>query len=550
MFGVKSGIYDWSVSTFHAERFLLTFLDGVFGDSSNDGDFSLPSNARHQLSSLLIVHPVAALLNLVCLALAGAAHLHSPSHSARYLLGLLILFLPTLLVSLLAFLVDILLFVPHLQWGGWIVLASTVMIAISGIVTCAMRRTLVSRKARKRRIAENAEMSGENYYGRQDALPKLDSSPPLSPESKPPMVNGAPGADNLPSFATYDANRKISDERIPLNQRTPSNRAPGSVPPESRDGSERYGPPSAGTQRSPKDEFGNPLPPGAFDNQPPLRRDPSDPRMRDQFVNQGLRPLIPPPSRGGFNPRGRGGYGPPRGRGGYGPGPYGPGGLDSRGPPQGYPPRGGFGPRGGLRGGPYGGRGAPYGPGRGGPPGGLTMRGGPMMGRGQGPPPGYVPQQARGMPPQGQMPSETEAPPNQYDIIDDYSRNTLYSRQTQDLSAPGSQDVPPSAPGQVPRGQSPYGMRAQSPGGPGRMRQPSPAPPMPDSGSVGQAVEMDASTGRSSDLPSAYGPPGNRVRASDDEIQGMIGLQQQRQNSPSGRRPGIQSPTSMYSQAE
>ncbi|KAL9108707.1 MAG: hypothetical protein Q9227_006503 [Pyrenula ochraceoflavens] len=403
-----------------------------------------------------------------------------------------------------------------------------------------MRRTLVSRKARKRRIAENAEMSGENYYTRQNTLPKLDMSPPLSPDGKP-MVNGAPGSDNLPSFATYDSNRRTSEDRVPLNQRSPSTRPPGPVTQESRDGSERYGPPGYTTQRSPKDEFGNPLPPGASDNQPPLRRDPSDPRMRDQYMNQGMRPLVPPPPRGafrGFGPRGRGGYGPPRGRGGYPPaGPYGPGpgGFDPRGPPQGYPPRGGFGPRGRGGYGPPRGRGGypppgPYGP-------------GPATFDPRGPPQGMR-DQARGIPPTGQVPPNQE-PPNQYDIIDDYSRSTLYSRQTQDMTTAESSQPPP-LPGQPPtggRGESPYGARQQSPGGQGRLRQPTPPQPMPEGGTVGQAVEMDASTGRSSDLPSSYGPPGNRVRASDDEIQGMIGLQQ-------GRREGMQSPTSMYSQAE
>ncbi|KKY25239.1 putative ph signal transduction protein [Diplodia seriata] len=113
--------------------------DGLFDSSS---DFDLPSGARHTLSAILIVHPVAAFLALVCFALAFAAHFHAPSHSPRYLMILLVLIFPTLLVSLLAFLVDILLFVPHVAWGGWIVLAATVVIAVSGVVTCAMRRTL------------------------------------------------------------------------------------------------------------------------------------------------------------------------------------------------------------------------------------------------------------------------------------------------------------------------------------------------------------------------------------------------------------------------
>lgn len=240
--------------------------DGLFG-SSGDGDFNLPSSARQSLSSLLIVHPVAAFFNLVCLALAGAAHLHSPSHSARYLLGLLILLLPTLLVTLLAFLVDILLFVPHLQWGGWIVLASTILITASGVVTCAMRRTLVSRKARKKRIAENAEMSGENFYNRQAQETKIPGQS-FAMEPTVPMVNGAPGADRLPNFATFDSSKKLDDDRQPLRSQALSN-DPTLVP--SRDGaSDRfYGPPSRSGSRpgsrppydGPRDQFGNPTPP-------------------------------------------------------------------------------------------------------------------------------------------------------------------------------------------------------------------------------------------------------------------------------------------------
>ena len=84
------------------------------------------------------MHPVATLLTLICFGLAVAAHFHGPSHSPRYLLALLILTFPTLLVALLAFLVDILLFVPHVAWGGWIVLAATILVVASGVVTCAM----------------------------------------------------------------------------------------------------------------------------------------------------------------------------------------------------------------------------------------------------------------------------------------------------------------------------------------------------------------------------------------------------------------------------
>ncbi|KAF2643456.1 pali-domain-containing protein [Massarina eburnea CBS 473.64] len=345
--------------------------DGLFG-TAPASDFSLPSAARHSLSTILIVHPIAALMTLICFALAVAAHFHSPAHSPRYLLALLIFTFPTLLVSLLAFLVDILLFVPHMAWGGWIVLAATVIIVASGVVTCAMRRTLVSRKARKKRIAENAEMNGQNYYANTNAnrsagdppseiLPKAESPPPMSSDT---MMSGDKG------FASFDMSKQNTQEdMIPLNNRNPSLKTVSSG---RTDGAERQqmmnpprGPPGRG--RQPVDQYGNPIPPM-----------PNDPYMMQNQMRG------PPPNRGGPQFRGRGGY-PPRG--GYGPPPRG-----------GYgPPRGGYGPpRGGMRGPP--------------PPGwngnGRGMRPGPEsgpmpgpgpMGRGA-PPPGYSNYDGQGMP--------------------------------------------------------------------------------------------------------------------------------------------------------
>jgi hypothetical protein len=261
------------------------------------------------------------------------------------LLALLILTFPTLLVTLLAFLVDILLFVPHVAWGGWIVLAATILIVASGVVTCAMRRTLVSRKARKRRIAENAEMNGENYYANRAAtepnLPKAESPPPLSGETM------ASGRDNTSEYAAFEMQKQQShDDMTPLNPRNPSVKTNSS---NGRDGPDMPMNPSRGPSgrgRRPMDQFGNPI--------PPL---PSDGTAMRNAPRTG-----PPPSRGGALAYGRGRGGPPP-RGGYG------------------PPRGNYGPRGGMRGGPP-------------PPGwnggGRGMRPGPPgpMSRGA-PPPGY-----------------------------------------------------------------------------------------------------------------------------------------------------------------
>lgn len=460
--------------------------------------------------------------------MAATAHLHSPSHSPRYLLILLILLLPTLLVTLLAFLVDILLFVPHLQWGGWIVLAATILITASGILTCAMRRTLVSRKARKKRIAENAEMNGENFYNRQQTA-QADSPSPLATQPAAPMVNGAPGADKLPAFATFDVNqrRRISDEeRIPLNNRTPSNRtapSPDSTgrPGMADDGMDRYGGPGRGGPGGmgggrggrgyggPRDEFGNPLnPSAAFGPLPPggFRRDSSDSRLRNQYSNETM---------GSNNSRG-GSYG-ARGRGGY-------------------PPRGGY-----SRGGPYGG-------GRGGPPPGMNGRGipmgamaagagagmmaGEMMGRDQrGPPPGYsngYPPQGRGGP--GQYSREQSPAP--------YGPPGAYGRRGPSpgpAPAPGyarqlSPALPPNQGGYGYGGREPSPMPQAAIGSMGERDTSPPSMPImhPDAVIVGQAIEMDASTGSPSQTPGFA--PHTQLRDSDADVQGMVGLQQNRQD--------------------
>lgn len=564
----------------------MSFPDSttLFG-TNDDSDFSLPNGARSSLPSILVVHPVAALLTLICTILAALSHLHSPSHSPRFLLALLILLIPTLLVTLLAFLVDILLFVPHLRWGGWIVLVSTILIVAAGVVTCAMRRTLVGRKARKKRIAENAEMNGENFYARQNtaaiapAGARAETPPPLKSQPPPPMVNGGPGADKLPSFTSYEKNpHDFEDDRVPLNTRTPSNRTLPSngMQPQSPDepfdtfaGAGRGFPPRGGPRGmgggrggygGPRDEYGNSLPPSnAFGPTPrTVRRDQSDPGMRHQYSDDGM---------GGARGRGRGGF-----------------------PARGY-----------GRGGPYGpGRGGPYQYGRGAP---TTMAAGAGETRnrgGPGPPPGYG---------NGYTPMAEERP-GQYDraAAAGYGRSPsapAYGRRSPGPpSAPGyarqpspgppsnpagygrrPSPGPPSHPGGYGRQPSPggrsvplggYGKQSpglpsasgtsarqrsnSNPGGydhPGRqpspgayqgqgMRAESPPPPMPipaNEGAIGQAVEMDATTGSPSRTPVPYQPM--QLRDSDSDVQGLVGLQRQREH-----RETPLSITSVYSLEE
>nr|OQO22683.1 hypothetical protein B0A51_10373 [Rachicladosporium sp. CCFEE 5018] len=448
--------------------------DGLF-TGADAHDFSLPSATRHSLSSILIVHPIAALLTLICFALSVAAHFHGPASSPRYLLALLILTIPTLLVTLLAFLVDILLFVPHVGWGGWIVLGATILIVASSVVTCAMRRTLASRKARKKRIAENADMSGANYYENlnqtrlmQDQLPRADSPPPMSGTT-------AQESKEAPGFATFEMKREASngqspdggrrsmDDRTPLNPvRDPSVRSASTggarrpypqgegMPPMPMNG----GPHDrmASPRRPSRDEYGNPLPAMAG---------------AGVLAGEGLRHQTSEGSLGSHRSNGRGGappmYG--RGRGGYGPPPRG-----GYGPPRaGYgPPRGGYGPRGAYRGGP--------------PPPGWNGRGGGRGGRGN----------------PGMIPGMSGPPPN-------YGGDGAYPPSPRNGPPPMSQ-MRPSPDQFIARGPSPGNDLA-----------------------IGQAIEMDERTGS----PPVQGQQGQQygLRDSDNDVAGMVGLQQGR-NSP------------------
>lgn len=468
------------------------------------------------------------------LILAGVSHLHAPSHSPRYLLGVFILSILTLLLALLSFLIDVLLFVPHMAWGSYIVLAATVLIAAAGMVSCAMRRTLVSRKARKRRIAENAEMNGENYYNRQAGIPPVVA--PL-----PPTLNGGqPGGDTLPAFATFEDSKTNQvplneEDRVPLTTRT---RSPSERSPEA-------GMASLAGQAGPLDRYnqGGSQPAsvvGGPGRQPSFDREP----RRDQHGN-----IIPPPQGQGYgamrgDPRNQYGQGGPQGNSYRGRG--GPGGFRGRGGGAGYG-RGGHGGPGGP--GPYGQnqRGMdPMTAGAMGAVGGAMMAGG--MGRGgRGPPPGYNNGYGRGGR-NDQYVGRAQSPENYGPGGYGQSQSTLQSGPY-DGSVARSGSVPPQ--GQDNHGGAYGGQHQQrsgsvpplhhnndaygtAHGGNQELARAESPPPMTDIdmqqqvGPVGQAIEMDATTGapspRNGHFPNQYG----HVRDSDSDVQGMVNMQQQR----------------------
>jgi len=343
-------------------------------------------------------------------------------------------------------------------------------------------KNCVSRKARKKRIAENAEMSGENYYNRQAQQP-VAVGPANTLQPTVPMVSGAKGPDGLPVFASYEKKEeRSSDERIPLTSRSPSNATPiGTTLVNDQSTS-----PVDGTMRSltntpgSRDQYGNPLPPQDGYG---MRRGPSFERM---------------------NTRGRGAGGPQgslRGRGGY---PGGRGGYNG----YGTPPPGGRGGYGGPQG--RGGYGAPINRGGYGPP----PRGYGGRGNGRTPPPGY--QGNAG--PYDNGYDRRPSPAGPYGP----SPGPYGSRQ----QSPG----PPSAPGYGDRSMTnvsgaSYDAYNQQPDLP-RAESPPPLPGVDDGIGRQHAVEMDAGSrdpGQETGTFAQYG-----IRDSDADVAGMLAMQQAR----------------------
>jgi hypothetical protein len=70
------------------------------------------------------------------------------------------------------------------------------------VLICCGRRTLIARKAMRRRIAENSEMSGMNYFQQEAAK---DMSLRNSTQTK------------IPQYAEFEVDKPMSPDRLPLN---------------------------------------------------------------------------------------------------------------------------------------------------------------------------------------------------------------------------------------------------------------------------------------------------------------------------------------------
>lgn len=137
---------------------------------------SMPSGTRSGLSNFLLAHFVAADSSLVNFLLASLGHIVAPSQLSRYILVLILVLMTTTILTLLAFLIDVFIFVPNLDGGTWITLAATISTTMASIPMCTERRRLTARAAMQARITENEEMNGQSVHGHEYSEPELSSS--------------------------------------------------------------------------------------------------------------------------------------------------------------------------------------------------------------------------------------------------------------------------------------------------------------------------------------------------------------------------------------
>lgn len=182
--------------------------------NADEDDFKMSSSARHTLSTLLITHIVAAGLTLLLLVFTVIAHFHAPANSSKYLIVMILLTIPTFLVSLLAFLVDLLLFLPHLNWGAWIMVGATALILFYFILLLVMKRALAKKKAHKRALKDTSDLENlnENNFFGNDMAYGGDNSLSYNPVShemskyEPVVVTESIGGHENTSFK--DTNEK------------------------------------------------------------------------------------------------------------------------------------------------------------------------------------------------------------------------------------------------------------------------------------------------------------------------------------------------------
>lgn len=213
---------------------------GVSVDDEQLSDIQLPSDATKSISKLLVVHIVAfcftSALVLESMILLLALYLHEkhpgtllwgvlrrkpevhPTQKPRkkditsYLEWMLLFSMLSFMLTLLAFLADILLFIPRLSFLGWIQLLPILLMALIASLVCLMKRSISSR----RHLEEEETYPANEMRSKNGILPRwADES--ASDDGFYVYTNGFYTANNEPDRRSTEVHilrpgRHYSDE--------------------------------------------------------------------------------------------------------------------------------------------------------------------------------------------------------------------------------------------------------------------------------------------------------------------------------------------------
>ncbi|EMR10748.1 hypothetical protein PNEG_00897 [Pneumocystis murina B123] len=125
----------------------------ISSKSKHTSDFYFSFYKVQGLTYIFIVHIVSASLTFCAFVFTLIAHLEGPSKSDFFLVIILIITFFTVFFSIVSFIVDVLFFIPHLEWGTWGILASSILnIIVFGLIHLS-RKYLIACRSEKVKTA-------------------------------------------------------------------------------------------------------------------------------------------------------------------------------------------------------------------------------------------------------------------------------------------------------------------------------------------------------------------------------------------------------------
>ncbi|KAG4306011.1 hypothetical protein PORY_000921 [Pneumocystis oryctolagi] len=182
---------------------------------SSDFYFSFYKNSK--LSNAFIVHVAAAALTIITFFFTLIAHIEKPSKNEFFLIIILIISFFAIAASLLSFVIDVLFFIPHLDWGSWCVLSACILnVLVFGIVHFARKHLVASQAGKiKTSFSYHSQRYPEpNFLYMKNFRPSKYPEAHIKPEKKECIEKSKPKLDP-PKYSSNDTTTYVSNSKKP-----------------------------------------------------------------------------------------------------------------------------------------------------------------------------------------------------------------------------------------------------------------------------------------------------------------------------------------------